>query len=184
MANYPEWVKQFRKKGQAIKKVGNSYYLYQHTSRRVPGKKYPQAVDTFIGVITPNGVIEKKKNKLTIENIEVYEYGFSFALNSLCPDEWKRLLKTDWQDVLYSIIREISPQSYLLVGYKPKEVSRNIKLQEQKLLEKLSISIESLYSLSTIYLLRFEEKDVISKITDEQKKLLDELGLQIGGVLG
>jgi len=38
MANYPEWVKKFRRKGTAIKKVGNSYYLYKHTSKCVPGK--------------------------------------------------------------------------------------------------------------------------------------------------
>ena len=34
MADYPDWVKKFRRKGTAVKKVGNSYYLYQHTSKR------------------------------------------------------------------------------------------------------------------------------------------------------
>ena len=63
MANYPDWVKQFREKGTSVKKVGNSYYLYKHTSKRVPGKKYPQAMDTYIGIITPSGVIRKNKKK-------------------------------------------------------------------------------------------------------------------------
>lgn len=61
--NYPDWVKKFRTKGTAIKKVGNSYYLYKHSSKRVPGKKYPQAVDTYIGLITPDGVVKKSKKK-------------------------------------------------------------------------------------------------------------------------
>lgn len=39
MANYPDWVKQFRQKGTAVKKVGNSYYLYRHSSKRVQGKR-------------------------------------------------------------------------------------------------------------------------------------------------
>ena len=46
---YPEWVQQQRIKGTTVKKVGNTYYLYKRTSKRVPGKKYPQPVDTYIG---------------------------------------------------------------------------------------------------------------------------------------
>jgi len=36
---YPEWVQQQRTKGTTVKKVGNTYYLYKRTSKRVPGKK-------------------------------------------------------------------------------------------------------------------------------------------------
>ena len=45
---YPEWVQNYRTKGTTVKKIGNSYYLYKRTSRRVPGKKYPQPVDTYM----------------------------------------------------------------------------------------------------------------------------------------
>ena len=44
---YPEWVQQQRIKGTTVKKVGNTYYLYKRTSKRIPGKKYPQPVDTY-----------------------------------------------------------------------------------------------------------------------------------------
>jgi hypothetical protein len=73
---YPEWVQQYRERGTTIKKRGDSYYLYKRTSRRVPGKKYPQPVDTFIGVITRDGVVASEKKKVSLTDIEVYEYGF------------------------------------------------------------------------------------------------------------
>ena len=47
---YPEWVQRYREKGTTIKKKGDSYYLFKRTSRRDPGKKYPQPVDTYIGI--------------------------------------------------------------------------------------------------------------------------------------
>ena len=42
---YPEWVQKYRTRGMTVKKKGESYYLYKRTSKRVPGKKYPQPVD-------------------------------------------------------------------------------------------------------------------------------------------
>ena len=36
---YPEWVQAQRTKGTTVKKVGNNYYLYKHSSKRLPGKK-------------------------------------------------------------------------------------------------------------------------------------------------
>lgn len=183
MANYPDWVKKFRRKGTAVKKVGNSYYLYQHTSKRVPGKKYPQAVDKFIGVITPDGVIEKSKKKVSLEDIEVFECGFSFALYSICPEEWKKLLNDEWFTILKSIIHQYSPHSYLLIDFND-ECSKNINLYERKLFDMLEVSLEDLLSLSTIYLLRFSDRDVISKINEYQKELLHQLNLTIEGVLG
>ena len=182
MADYPDWVKKFRRKGTAVKKVGNSYYLYQHTSKRVPGKKYPQAVDKFIGVITPDGVVEKNKKKVSLEDIEVYEYGFSYALYSICPEKWKKLLKDEWFAVLKSIISYYSPNSYLLEVND--ECSKNVSLYERKLFDSLNISLEELLSLSTIYLLRFKDRDVISKINDDQNAILDRLNVKIDGVSG
>ena len=45
---YPEWVQKYRTKGMTVKKKGDAYYLYKRTSKRVPGKKYPQPVDTYV----------------------------------------------------------------------------------------------------------------------------------------
>ena len=50
-------------------------------------------MDTFIGVITPEGVIASDKRKVSLTDIEVYEYGFSKALLDLCPKSWKELKK-------------------------------------------------------------------------------------------
>ena len=62
----------------------------KRTSRRVKGKKYPQPVDTYIGVITPEGVIQSNKRKVSLTDAEVWEYGFSKAVWELCPDDWKK----------------------------------------------------------------------------------------------
>ena len=63
---YPDWVQKYRITGTTVKKRGDSYYLYKRTSRRVKGKKYPQPVDTYIGVITPEGVIQSNKRKVSL----------------------------------------------------------------------------------------------------------------------
>ena len=49
-------------------------------------KKYPQPVDIYIGIITPDGLIETKKKKIALSEIEVWEYGFSKAIMDLCPE--------------------------------------------------------------------------------------------------
>ena len=67
MSNYPDWVNAFKEKGTSIKKVGNEYYLYRSTSKRVPGKKYPQPVETYIGTITREGVIQTKIRKISTD---------------------------------------------------------------------------------------------------------------------
>lgn len=82
---YPDWVQEQRTRGTTVKKKGDTYYLYKRTSRRVPGKKYPQPVDTYIGIITPEGVIKSGKKKISLGGIEVKEYGFSQAVWQLCP---------------------------------------------------------------------------------------------------
>ena len=84
---YPDWVQEQRVRGTTVKKKGDTYYLYKRTSRRVPGKKYPQPVDTYIGVITPEGVIKSEKRKISLSGIEVREYGFSKAVWQLCPEK-------------------------------------------------------------------------------------------------
>ena len=53
---YPDWVQKQRTAGTAVKKVGNNYDLYKHSSKRVRGKKNPVPVDTYIGKITPEGI--------------------------------------------------------------------------------------------------------------------------------
>ena len=110
---YPEWVQKFRTKGTTVKKKGDAYYLYKRTSKRVPGKKYPQPVDRYLGKITPDGVIKSDMRKVSVSSIEVKEYGFSKAVWDLCPEDWKKPLGDDWEDVLRILIKKDSPNTFL-----------------------------------------------------------------------
>lgn len=79
----------------------------------VTEKKYPQPVDTYIGIITPEGVIQSNNRMVSLTDAEVWEYGFSKAVWELCPDDWKKPLGDDWEDVLSIILLKQSPTSYI-----------------------------------------------------------------------
>lgn len=183
---YPEWVQNYRTRGTTVKKVGNTYYLYKRTSKRVPGKKYPQPVDTYIGIITPEGVIESKKKKLSLTEVEVKEYGFSRALWMLCPNSWKKPLGDDWEDVLSIIIQKWSPESYL-------SKERQIKNEEdfhyqfaaqmaslsRRIYKEYGVDMSELQKLKSIYLVYLEKETAISRMTEEQKHFLTNIGINI-----
>ena len=182
---YPEWVQEYRTQGRTVKKKGDAYYLYRRTSKRVPGKKYPQPVDTYIGIITPEGVIETNRKKVDLTDIEVWEYGFSKAITSLCPKGWKAPLGMDWEDVLRILICGWSPNSYLKAeGIKNKEDFRyqfntQSASYSRRFYKEYGMDMKELEILKNIYLLVIEKKRVISKINPEQQELLDRLGLRL-----
>ncbi len=182
---YPEWVQKYRTQGKTVKKKGNAYYLYKRTSVRVPGKKYPQPVDTYIGIITPEGIIETNKKKVSLTGIEVWEYGFSKAVTLLCPKGWKEPLGKDWEDILKILICDWSPNSYLkMEGIKKKEEIRtqfNVQAASlnRRIEKEFGIKIKELEILKSIYLLKIEKSMAVSKISPEQKELLDCLGLSL-----
>jgi len=184
---YPDWVQEHKTRGTAIKKVGSNYYLYKHTSKRVPGKKYPQPVDTYIGVITPDGVVKTGKKKLSLTAVEVKEYGFSKALWELCPEGWKQPLGDDWEDVLAVITVKWSANSYVA-----KE--RTIKKEEEfhyqfpaqmgslgrRIYKEHGVTIDELHRLDDIYLVYLEKEAVVSRIYEEQQRLLDRIAVSLG----
>lgn len=180
VSSYPQWVTEQRPKGHVIKKVGNKFYLYKRTSKRIPGKKYPQAEDTYVGMITENGISYSSTKKVTLSNAEVYEFGFSRTLESIVTDEWKKTLKNDWHDVLLAIINLYSPNSYLFRDTAVPTPNRNIDLHAGKL-ERLiePLTFEDLEPLKTVYLIHFEEQDVISRIKPLQKELADRLSVKL-----
>lgn len=183
---YPDWVQAFRTKGTTVKKRGDAYYLYKRTSRRVAGKKYPQPVDTYIGLITPDGVIESVKKKINITTAEVKEYGFSKALKELCPLSWKEVLADEWEDVFLHIIKKYSPRSYLLKDVVLKEkndlhcsLSAQFGLFSRKFYKENKIDVEDLKCLDDIYIIYIDRQEIISKISDPQKQLIEQLGLDL-----
>lgn len=55
---YPDWVEKEHVKGTSIKQIGENYYLYECTSKKVRGKIYPVSIQRYIGKITPEGLIK------------------------------------------------------------------------------------------------------------------------------
>ena len=183
---YPEWVQKFRTKGTTVKKKGDAYYLYRRTSKRVPGKKYPQPVDRYLGKITPDGVIKSDMRKVSVSSIEVKEYGFSKAVWDLCPEDWKKPLGDDWEDVLRILIKKDSPNTFLGKEYVIKdedEFRYQFAAQKSSLIRRIfkatGIEWEELTSLNTIYKVYLEKEAVISRITSEQKALLERAGIEL-----
>ena len=66
-----------------------------------------------IGVITPEGVLRSDKKKVTLTDASVKEFGFSRAVETLCPQSWKEPLGKAWREVLDFIILKESAESYI-----------------------------------------------------------------------
>lgn len=183
---YPDWVQEYRTRGTTVKKRGEKYYLYKRTSRRVPGKKYPQPVDTYIGVITPDGVIKSDRKKVTLTDAVVKEFGFSKAVEILCPQSWKEPLGKEWRKVLDFIILKESAESYISAEREAAEVlDPHIQYGAQKssLLRRIQkesgASLKALKDLSTIYLIYMDGNKIISRISEEQWEILNRLHIEL-----
>lgn len=182
---YPDWVQAYRSRGKTVKKKGDSYYLYKRTSRRVPGKKYPQPVDTYLGIITPEGIITTNKKKVTMTEIEVWEFGFSKAIWDLCPEGWKKTLGDDWEDILKIILSEWSPQSYLCRGgTKRREEFRcqwgaQASSLSRRIFKEHGAGIKELEPLKGVYLVVMGKEKAISKLKPEHQMLISSLGLEM-----
>ena len=187
MSSYPEWVNAFKEKGTTVKKVGNEYYLYRATSKRVPGKRYPQPVETYIGTITKEGVVRTNVRKISTDRVRVYEYGMSYALHSLLPEEF--LINPHSEETLrfafLHIIKQVSPRSYLLRGVELPAISElhiNLNVQRKRYERLTGITIEDLRPLSELYLVETRECEMLSEATPEMREILAKLGVEIGAV--
>jgi len=187
MSNYPDWVNAFKEKGTSVKKIGNEYYLYSSTSKRVPGKKYPQPVQEYIGIITRAGVKKTHVRKISTDRVKVYEYGMSFALQSLLPEAF--LINSHDQKTLrfafLHIVRHVSPRSYLLRNTELPSLSDlhiNLSVQLKRYERLTGISIEDLRPLSELYLVETKECDMLSEVTPKMSEILARLGVKIHAV--
>ena len=187
MSKYPDWVIAFKKKGTSVKKVGNEYYLYKATSKRVPGKKYPQPVEVYIGRITKEGVVRSTIRKISTDSVKVYEYGMSHALQTLMPEAFL-INSHDKETLRYAflhIVRSVSPKSYLLrdtVLPALNELHINLNVQIKRYERLAGISIEDLRPLSEMYLVETKECDMLSEITAEMREIFTKLGVEINAV--
>ena len=183
---YPDWVQAFRTRGTTIKKKGDAYYLYRRTSKRVPGKKYPQPVDTYVGLITPNGIVESGKKKVALTDIEVWEYGYSKAVWDICPDGWKKPLGDDWEAVLRTILLQWSPASYLGRDAEGRaepdshyQLAAQMASLSRRVFKERGVDLKELDALKTVYLVVLGKELALSKIGPAQKMLIDRLGLEM-----
>ena len=190
MANrtvYPEWVLSQKGKGQTVKKVGNNYYLYKHSSKRVPGKKNPIPNDTFLGVITPDGIEYGTKAKVDTRSITVREYGFSYAMLKICPESWKAVQGKAHEEKLRAIIKSRAKNTYLDDNSKPIKSPAELRVQlggltsslQRHLVDAYGLKLDDLQVLDTIYLIQMDEKSFISNISDAQQQILDRIQLKL-----
>lgn len=183
---YPEWVQKQRGVGMTVKEKDGNYYLYRRTSKRVPGKKYPQPVDTYVGVITPDGIVRSTRRKVDVTDIEVCEFGFTEALLQLCPESWKKAVGDDWEEYLRVIIRDHSPNTYLKKEYTIREKEdfrHNYGAQISSLNRRLRLEsgtdLNELLLLNDVYLVYLEKGPVVSRISQEQKEFLERHGIRL-----
>lgn len=185
---YPDWVQKQKTTGTTVKKVGNHYYLYKHSSKRVRGKKNPVPIDTYIGKITPEGIEKSGSKKVVVNDAEVIvkEYGFSRAVEVLCPAGWKEPLGKNWQEVLDFIIVRESPESYIpQIRKVPELLDPHIQLGAQKtalqrrMKKEYGVDFKALRQLSSIYMVSVFGEKLVSRISEEQKNLLERLELKL-----
>lgn len=185
---YPDWVQEQRTTGTTVKKVGNNYYLYKHSSKRVQGKKNPVPVDTYIGKITPCGIERSSLKKVDVNDTDVIvkEYGFSRSVELLCPIGWKEPLGKGWQEVLDYIIIHESPESYIRqIREVPESLDPHIQLGAQKtalqrrMKKEYGVDFKELRQLTTIYLVSVTGRRLLSKMSDSQRALMEQLGLRL-----
>ena len=107
----------------------------------------------------------------------------------LCPDDWKRPLGDDWEDLLNIIITQESPVSYLKRSMKicdPDDLRYQLAVQKSSLhrrfYKKYNVDAKELEILKSIYLIVMKPETVVSRILPEQKALLEKLGITLGGV--
>ena len=188
--NIPAWVREVRDaaaaehgKGLTVKMIGNKYYIYKRTSKRVKGMRHPQVSEACIGVATREGLAAATEREPQKETVDVHEYGFSTALLQLCPESWSRPLKDDWKAVFLEIVSKESPGSYLLAdGKPPVPEGRNIPLQTRKLWGSLPEGMrERLAPLRLVYRVSIGGNVLVSTVTEEQESLARELGVSLRG---
>ena len=78
----PDWAKKYKTKGYDVRYRSNNYVLYKITSTRVQGRKNPQPVQEYIGMITEKDGLLEKKRKVSDNQGVILEYGLSHYIYS------------------------------------------------------------------------------------------------------
>ena len=133
------------------------------------------------------GVVKTNVRKVSTDRVRVYEYGMSYALQSLLPEAF--LINSRDKETLrmafLHIVKHVSPRSYLLRDTElPDLTELHINLHSQyKRYERLAgVAIEDLRPLSELYLVETRECDMLSEATPEMREMFNRLGVTIDAV--
>ncbi len=187
---YPDYVKQFRPKGTVVKKINGTYYAYNATSKRVPGKKYPvQVVEGIAGKIDETGFHPVTKARIEIDRVDVRECGFTNYLllfEELYMAHNRRWTRKDARIIYRSLVVYLSGNSYLnddphseiqtpgeLVDRYGIGIPNQLKAIE-RLIECEFVRLEQLKYICNV---RIGDRLIRSSLTAAQKKLMEELNI-------
>ena len=185
---YPAFVKQYKPSGTIVKKQGKTFYVYEATSVRVPGKKYPkQSIKGKVGTVDQNGFHKIKKITINIDDINVFEFGFSDYIYSYLESYKSKNMaipRKEISKIFKSYIIYLSPNSYFSLEefYTMQELSERFKLSTSQQLESIREILEienykEIEFLKSLIMIKSDKKTIIPKLTTAQVKRLEEIGL-------
>ena len=188
---YPDYVKQFRPKGTVVKYSNGIYYAYYAKSKRVPEKNYPvQVIEGLAGRIDESGFHEMTRTMVDTERVLVRECGFTNFL-LLFEDEYvsrrKNSSRKEARNLFRSMIVYLSNNSYLNEAedtriYTTEEMTEwfGIGIPNQvTAIEKIcEYEMRKLEPLKYICSVQMGKRRFESELTEAQKRLLQEIGLE------
>lgn len=191
---YPEFIRKLRPKGTCLKKAGDIYNVYQVTSKRMPGKKYPMPqTGPLLGYIDEQGFHEKKKQVFDVQDLTSYEYGYTAYL-LLHEDDFvshfkkshAKLLVKEAKEIFRNMILILSPYSVLAIdtSFQKKSAEELHDLYDvsvcatKSLINRIMPIDENVEAgLKCLGCIRTNKKLILSKPCEALKTHLDNIGI-------
>lgn len=191
---YPEFIRKLRPKGTCLKKAGDIYNVYQVTSKRMPGKKYPMPqTGPLLGYIDEQGFHEKKKQVFDVQDLTSYEYGYTAYL-LLHEDDFvshfkkshAKLLVKEAKEIFRNMILILSPYSVLAIdtSFQKKSAEELHGLYDvsvcatKSLINRIMPIDENIEAgLKCLGCIRTNKKLILSEPCEALKTHLDDIGI-------
>lgn len=207
MADYPDWVLKYKRKGTYINYANGKYYLYAAHSERVPGtRKVRRVCDGYIGRITKEDGLIPAKDKVS-GDIIVFEYGLSMTAFALCKNvysSFRREFKGNAGFVMVAGIllaiyghcsQELFEQSCLSLEFPSLDMDKaptekqktGIERGRRMVLDILKKTFgddmeAALRHLVHIYKVKVNNRFYMSKISHAAKVLIQKYGIEVEGL--
>lgn len=193
MNRYPEEITRFRPKGTVIKRINNQYYVYEATSKRIPGKSYPvQVLGNLVGKIDNKGFIPIKRVVIEGDEVDIREVGFTnylllFENDFILDSIGNATSKKTKRHIYRNIIVYLSPASYLndeadftYENIFDIEKRYNFSLIKQlNCIEKMTNQkLDDIDPLKSICRVIVNNKKLKTTLTECQKELITKLGVR------